>query len=231
MERHFHERLERLNQKLLEMAALTEEAIFRATEALKNVDTGLAEKVIEKDSVIDMMEIEIESMVIDLLALQQPMAKDLRFVTTGMKVNTELERIADLATNIAKCVIFIADKPALALIEDIRKLYDIALAMVKNAVNAFVNRDYELAKKVILSDAEADALRTKIQDDLVNNYMLKDKNLISRAVSFFLVTRHYERMCDHATNIAEDVIFMIDAKVVKHHPEILAEGQEDASQT
>ncbi len=221
MERHFHERLELLNKKLLEMAALAEEAIFKATEAFKNLDVALAARVAQHDAVIDAMEIEIESLVIDILALQQPIAKDLRFVTTGMKVNSELERIADLATNIAKCVLFMEHQATLNPIEDMHKLFAIALAMVRDAVSSFIRRDYELAKKVILSDTEADRLRTSIQDVLVNRYMLEDKTIIPRAVSLFLVTRHYERICDHATNIAEDVIFMIEAKVVKHHPEAL----------
>jgi phosphate transport system protein len=230
MERRFHERLDDLNKKLLEMAAFAEEAIYLSTEALKHYDIDLAERVIKNDAHIDEMENMIEAMAIDLLALQQPMAKDLRFITTGMKVNTELERIADLATNIAKCVLFVADQPRLKPLEDIQKLFNLTRSMVTDAVTAFVNRDKELAKKVIRTDEIADDLRTKIQDELVNSYMTQDKSLIPRAVSLFLITRHYERMCDHATNIAEDVIFMIDAKVVKHHPEILEKGQ-DAPQT
>jgi phosphate transport system protein len=211
------------------MAALAEDAIFKATEAFKNLDMELANRIIRYDSVIDTMEIEIESMVIDILALQQPIAKDLRFVTTGMKVNSELERIADLATNIAKCVLFMEQQISLKPIGDMQKLFSLALVMVRDAVTSFVNRDYELAKKVILSDVEADTLRTAIQNVLVNHYMLEDKTVIPRAVSFFLVTRHYERICDHATNIAEDVIYMIDAKVVKHHPEILENKPDDIS--
>ncbi|MBN1492969.1 MAG: phosphate signaling complex protein PhoU [Candidatus Omnitrophica bacterium] len=227
MERHFHERLDKLNKKVLEMASMAEEAIFKATESLKNNDTALADWVIENDKKIDEMENTIEAMVIDLLALQQPMAKDLRFITTGMKVNAELERIADLATNIAKCVLFVAHQPKLKPPEDIPRLFILAKDMVKKAVNAFVERNRELAKEVIQSDEEADMLRTKIQEELVKNYMSEDKTLIPRAISMFLAARHYERICDHATNIAEDVIFMIDARVVKHHPEILESGEND----
>jgi phosphate transport system protein len=138
-----------------------------------------------------------------------------------MKVNTELERIADLSTNIAKCILFVASQPQFKQLKDMENLFNVSRSMVTDAVTAFVNRDRDLAKKIIQMDEVADNLRTKIQDELVNGYMTQDKTLIPRAVSLFLITRHYERMCDHATNIAEDVIFMIDARMVKHHPEIL----------
>jgi phosphate transport system protein len=221
MERYFDEELNKLKTDLLKMAAMTEEAIYKSVEALKNRDKSMAMDVIEKDKNIDRLELLIEEKAIDLLALRQPMAFDLRFITTGMKINAEIERIADLAVNICQRVMDIADQPLIKPLEDIPKLSLLARKMVKDAITAFVNRDEDLAKKVILSDPEADKLRDLIYKELVNDYMVKDGKYAPRAVPLILVSRHLERICDHATYIAEDIIYMIQAKFVKHHPEEL----------
>lgn len=217
MQRHFDEDLKDLNSNLLKMAALTEESILNSTEALKNKDVKLAESVIEKDKEIDKKEIEIEESAIELLALHQPVAGDLRFLTTGMKINAELERIADLSVNICQRVIELGDKPHLKPLIDIPKLSELAREMVKKAIDAFVNRDEDLAKEVVLSDCKADKLRNVIHKELINDYMVKDGKVAPRAVPLLLISRHLERICDHATYIAEDVIYMIQAKVVRHH--------------
>ena len=219
MERHFDEELKRLNTDLLKMAALAEVAIYKSVESLKNRDKELAETVVEEDSKIDELELVIEERAIDLLALRQPMARDLRFITTGMKINAEVERIADLAVNIAQRVFELADKPLLKPLIDIPKLAGVARKMVKGAIDAFVNRDEDLAKKIILSDPEADNLRNLVQQELINDYMLKDSTTAPRAVHLLLIARHLERICDHATNIAEDVIYMVKAKIVRHRTE------------
>ena len=221
MERHFDEELKKLNVDLLKMAALAEAAIYNSIEALKNQDKKLARTIIDEDRKIDEMELGVEERAIALLALRQPMARDLRFITTGMKINAELERIADLAVNIAQRVFELAGKPLLKPLIDIPKLTTVARRMVKDAIDAFVNRDENLAKKVILSDPEADNLKNLVQIELINDYMVKDGTTASRAVPLLLIARHLERICDHATNIAEDVIYMVQAKVVKHHPEKL----------
>ncbi|HBG61749.1 MAG: phosphate transport system regulatory protein PhoU [Omnitrophica WOR_2 bacterium GWF2_38_59] len=221
MKRYFDDDLKKLNIDILKMAALVEVAIFRSIEALKNRDKELAEYVIKNDQEIDEMELTIEENAIDLLALRQPLARDLRFITTGMKINAELERIADLAVNIAQRVLEIVDKPILKPLIDIPKLNDIARKMVKDVIDAFVNSDEKLAKEVILSDSEADRLRNLIQKELINDYMSKDVSTVTRGVPLLLIARQLERICDHATNIAEDVIYMVQAKVVKHHPEML----------
>jgi len=224
MERHFDEELKRLNTDLLKMAALAEIAIYKSVESLKDRDKRLAETVVEEDRKIDELELLIEERAIDLLALRQPMARDLRFITTGMKINAEVERIADLAVNIAQRVFELADKPLLKPLIDIPRLAGVARKMVKGAIDAFVNRDEDLAKKIILSDPEADSLRNLVQQELINDYMLKDSTTAPRAVPLLLVARHLERICDHATNIAEDVIYMVRAKVVKHHYEQLEDN-------
>jgi len=177
--------------------------------------------VIENDKKIDELELVIDEKCLDLIARHQPMAGDLRFITTGMKLNNELERIADIAVDIAQRVLDIADKPLLKPLVDIPRLTVIAQDMVKTAIDAFIKGDIELATKVLYSDPEADKLRNSIQRELVEEYMVKDGSASPRAVQLLLITRFLERICDHATNIAEDIIYMVKAQVVRHHPERL----------
>ena len=221
MQRHFDQELKDLNKDILKMSALAEEAIYKSIEALKNRDAESAKKIIDNDAVVDTLELAVDEKCIDLIARYQPMARDLRFITTGMKINAELERIADRAVNISQRVLEIVDKPILKPLIDIPKLTEIARKMVKDVIDAFLNSDEKLARKVIFSDSEADKLRNLIQKELVNDYMSKDAETVTRGVPLLLIARQLERICDHATNIAEDVIYMVQAKVVKHHPEML----------
>jgi len=221
MQRHFDEELLKLKTDILSMAALVDEAILVSVEALKNLDESKAKQVIADDRKIDEMELAIEERSLSLLAQQQPMAIDLRFITMAMHIITDLERMADLAVDIAQRVVEISDKPLLKPLIDIPRLAVVAQKMIQDAIQAFLSRDAELARKVIFSDADADQLRNAVQQELINEYMIKDPKAISRAVSLLLIARHLERICDHATNIAEDVIYMVNAEVVKHHPERL----------
>lgn len=221
MERIFDEELKQLRQYILTMASLVEEAIFKSTEALKQRNKSLAEEVISSDKKIDELENKIDEFCLDLIALRQPVAQDLRFITMAMQSNADLERMADLAVDIAERAQELIAQPVLKPLIDIPKLAEIAQKMVKEAVSAFINKDAELAKKVVLSDREADSLRDLVQKELIYDYMVKDGSTAPRAVPLILVSRHLERICDHATNIAEDVIYMIEAKVVRHHPEKL----------
>ncbi|MFA6078736.1 MAG: phosphate signaling complex protein PhoU [Candidatus Omnitrophota bacterium] len=221
MERHIDLELKELKNDILKMGTYAEEAIFKSVEALKNRDKALAESVIANDTNIDQLELAIDERCIDLIARYQPMAKDLRLITTGMKINAELERIADIAVDIAQRSIEIVHLPLLKPLINIPKLTAIAQFMVKTAIDSFVKGDIELAKKVMLSDPEADNLRNVIQKELVENYMMKDTSSAPRAVQLLLITRFLERICDHSTNIAEDVIYMVQAEVVKHHRERL----------
>ena len=221
MERHFDEELKGLHKDILKMAALTQEAIYKSIEALKNRDKTQAEEVINKDVAVDELELEIDEKCIDLIARHQPMAGDLRFITTGMKINAELERIADLAVDIAQRVAELVARPILKPLIDIPKLSTIAQDMVRDSIDAFIKKDVELAKHVVLSDPEADKLRNLVQEELINDYMSRDAKTADRAVPLLLIARHLERICDHATNIAEDVIYMVEGKVVKHHTEEL----------
>jgi len=223
MERYLDKELAELNKETLHMASLTEEAIVKSNEALKELSVEKARQVIEEDTKINEMELRIDEKCLDLIALHQPMAIDLRFITMTMKIGTDLERIADLAVDICQRVLELADKPQLKPLIDIPKLARLAQGMVKDAIDSFVNKDVKLAKEVILRDDRADFLRNLVQTELICDYMLKDSSTITRGVALILVARHLERICDHATNIAEDVIYMVEAKVVKHRPENLRE--------
>lgn len=221
MQRHIDEELKELHKDILKMGVLAQEAIFKSIEALKNRDKTQAEDVITSDRKIDELELGIDEKCIDLIARYQPMAGDLRFITTGMKINADLERIADLAVDISQRVLEIVDKPLLKPLIDIPKLSTIAQNMVRDAINAFVEKDVALAKRVVLSDCEADKLRNSVHDELLNDYIARDPTTADRAIPLLLISRHLERICDHTTNIAEDVIYMVEAKVVRHHPEEL----------
>ncbi len=216
VDRKFDKELNELNSKILKMAALTQESIYLAIEAVKHRDRSLADKIIEKDEEIDAFELDIDDFSVELLARRQPLAGDLRFITTGMKINGELERIADLAVNIAHRAIDLSDKPMLKPLIDIPIFSELSINMVKTTIDAFVNRDAALAKKVIEMDKEANLLRNKIQKELVEDYIAKDVSTLSRALSLFLVAQHLERICDHAKYISEGVIYLVSARVVKH---------------
>lgn len=224
MERHFDLELADLKKNIVAMGTLAQEAIHKSIEALKTREKGLAKSVIDDDVNIDRLELRIDEKCIDLIARYQPMAKDLRLIATGMKINAELERIADLAVDIAQRTLELVDKPLLKPLIDIPKLTAVAQNMITMAIESFVNGDIELAKKVVLSDPEADRLRNAIQEELINDYMVKDGATAPRAVQLLLIARFLERICDHTTNIAENVIYMVQAEVVKHHPERLTDG-------
>lgn len=223
MKRHFDEELAELNRETLHMGGLTEESIFKSIEALKTLSVEKARQVIAEDEKINELELVIDDKCLDLIALHQPAATDLRFIAMTMKISTDLERIADLAVDICERVLEMADKPLLKPLIDIPKLATLAQGMVKDAIDAFVKGDSKLAKEVLQREPEADRLRNLVQSELLNDYILKDPSTAPRAVALILVARHLERICDHTTNIAEDVIYMVEAKVVKHHPEALEE--------
>jgi phosphate transport system protein len=159
MERHFDQELKGLNEDILRMGALAEEAIYKSVQALKDRDQAMAKSVIDNDALVDRLELAIDERCIDLIARYQPMAKDLRFITTGMKINTELERIADIAVDIAQRTLELADRPLLKPLVDIPKLAAVAQKMVKTAIDAFVKADIVLAREVLSSEPEANQLR------------------------------------------------------------------------
>lgn len=222
-QRHLDQELVRLKTNILKMAALVEVSINQSVESLKTRNIKLAEKIIADDQIIDELEIQIEEEIIEIFALFQPMATDLRFLATGMHINAELERIADLAVNICQRAIDLSSQPLLKPLVDIPKLANQAKWMVKSAIDAFVSNNENIAKAVIFSDKESNELRTAVMKELINDYMAKDTATVTRAVPLLLIARDLERICDHAAAISEDVIYMVNAKMIKHHRELLKE--------
>jgi phosphate transport system protein len=225
METHFQQELAKLKEQLLKMGGLAERAISNAIDALVRRDTPLAEKTIGEDEKINKMELLIDEWCLKLLALHQPLAADLRFITSAMRINVELERIGDLAVNIAERVVSLNQEPQLKPYIDIPRMAEITKNMVKDVLDAFVNGDADLARGVCQRDDQVDALNDQVFRELIT-YMLADPKTITRAVHLIIVSRYLERIADHATNIAEGVIFMVKALVIKHHADAM-EGKKE----
>jgi phosphate transport system protein len=215
MQRHFHEELEALKQTLLAMGGLVEDQIRRVMRALVERDDALAEEVIERDRQVNTYDVEVDEQCVELLALHQPTAGDLRFITTTMKIVTDLERIGDQAVNIAQRVIELNREPQLKPYIDLPRMAERAQAMVKDSLDAFVARDTELARQVCAADAEVDGLKEQIFRELLT-FMMEDTRTIPRAIRLILISRFLERVADHATNIAEMVVYLVEGKMVRH---------------
>jgi len=218
IDRPFDEELKSFKEKLLEMASRAEEQIGLAVRGLKDRKVEMACEVLEKEEVINRLDIEIDQMSMRLLALRQPMATDLRFITSAMKIGGDLERIGDLAVNIAERTMDLLKHPELKPLIDIPRMAELARKMVRDALNAFVNGDADLAQDVCQRDDQVDQLNDQIFRELLT-FMMADPTTIPRAVDLILVGRHLERIADHATNIGEDVIYMVKGKTIKHHVE------------
>jgi phosphate transport system protein len=213
---HFHEELDALKGRLLEMGGLAEERVRAAVQGLVLRDGALFDKILIGDEPINQLHVEIDDRCFRLLALHQPMATDLRAIVAAVKINTDLERVGDLAVNIAEAGKRYITHPPVKQLIDIPRMGDLAQTMLRDALDAFVNRDTALAQKVLNEDDRLDALKTQVFRDLLG-YMLKDQGTVEPAIDLILVSRHLERIGDHATNVAEDVIFMVSALDVRHH--------------
>jgi len=213
---HFHEELDTLKGRLLEMGGLAEERVRAAVQGLVLRDGSLFDKILIGDEPINQLHVEIDDRCFRLLALHQPMATDLRTIVAAVKINTDLERVGDLAVNIAEAGKRYITHPPVKQLIDIPKMGDLAQTMLRDALDAFVKRDTALAQKVLNEDDRLDALKTQVFRDLLG-HMLKDQGTVEPAIDLILVSRHLERIGDHATNIAEDVIFMVSALDVRHH--------------
>jgi phosphate transport system protein len=214
--RHFEEELELLQQRLLSMGGLAEDRMCDAVTALAGRDSALVQRVLTGDEPINALHIEIDNRCFKLLALHQPMAADLRAIVAAVKINTDLERVGDLAVNIAEAAKRYLDHPPVKPLIDIPRMADIAQRMLRDALDAYVRRDIPLAEAVLAADDGLDALKTQIFRELLT-FMLSEPATIEPALDLILVSRHLERIGDHATNIAEDVIFMVSARDVRHH--------------
>ena len=216
MERHFDEELKNLKQKLLHMADSAQEMIGLSVKSLTERKEAFAILVFELEEKVNRMEIEIEDEVLKLLALRQPAARDLRLLTAILKINNDLERVADQAVNISEISIDLLKHPPLKPLIDIPHMAHLAQKMIKNSLDAFVNQDPRLAQEVCRDDDEVDRINDQVFRELLT-YMMEDPKSITRAVDLILVSRNIERIADHATNISEDVIFIVEGKNIKHH--------------
>jgi len=216
--RLFTVELDELSNKLLEMAGLVETAISRSVRSLVDQNRELAEQVIRDEPRINKMEMEIDGMVTRLLALRQPVAKDLRFLTAALKINTDLERMGDLAQHIAERSISLMHHPLVKPMVDIPNMATLVQSMLLRTLDAFVHGDEALARSVLLSDDEVDKLRDAVYSSLLETMQL-DPGIVPAAVDLIFVARNLERIGDHATNIAEDVVFLVKGVDVRHHAE------------
>ncbi len=216
MERKFDEELTNLKEKLMKMATLAEESIALAVRSLKERNQDHAQKVFRIEESLNMLDIEIDNLGMQLFALRQPMAVDLRLITASMRIAVELERIGDLAVNIAERSLELLKQSPLKPLIDIPRMAEIAQQMVKDAIDAFITGNDELARSVCQRDDEVDDLNDQIFRELLT-YMMQDPKTIEKAVELILVGRHLERIADHATNIGEDVIYFVKGKTIKHH--------------
>lgn len=216
MERHFDEELKDLRQKLLKMADTAQEMIGLAVKALVDRKKDLTEKVFSLEETVNHLEIEIEEEVLRLMALRQPIAGDLRLLTAILKINNDLERVADQTVNISETVVYLLKEPPLKPLIDIPQMASLAQKMIRNSLEAFVRDDAVLANQVCQDDDEVDRLNDQVFRELLT-YMMEDPKSITRAVDLILVSRNLERIADHATNISEDVIFIVEGKNIKHH--------------
>jgi phosphate transport system protein len=214
--RHFQEELQQLQTRLLEMGGLAEERVRASVDGLMSRDVALIDHVLTGDEPINELHIEIDNRCFKLLALHQPMAADLRQIVAAVKINTDLERVGDLAVNIAEAARRYAMHPPVRKPIDIPRMGEIAQVMLRDSLDAFVRRDMTLAQRVLNEDDRLDDLKTHIFRELLS-YMLEDPGTVEPALDLILISRHLERIGDHATNVAEDVIFMVSAKDVRHH--------------
>ena len=220
--RHFQEDLDTLKQRLLAMGGLAEERVREAVRGVTDRDPAALHAVLAGDEPINDLHIEIDDRCFKLLALHQPMAADLRVIVAAVKINTDLERVGDLAVNIAEAGKRYLQHPPVKPLIDIPRMGEIAQAMLRDSLDAFVRRDIALAEAVLAQDDLVDALKSQIFRELLT-YMLQDAATIEPAIDLILMSRHLERIGDHATNVAEDVIFILSARDVRH------QGAEPAS--
>jgi len=212
---HFRKDLDEIKKQLLDVGALVENAALKAISALLERREELAIEVIEGDAVVDKKEVEVEESCLKSLALHQPVADDLRFLVVVMKVNNDLERMGDLASNIAERALYLSSRPALKIPLDLRSMAVKVEGMVRGSLDSLVRCDTNLARKILLEDDEVDALNREMLNAF-ESMMLDDPTTIKRGGHFMSVSRHLERIADLATNIAEDVIYMVDGEVIRH---------------
>jgi phosphate transport system protein len=215
---HLREELDELNRQLLEMSALVEETIDRSVQSVVNRDNEEAMTVFQNEARINQLEVQIDNLAIRLLALQQPVAVDLRFVAMSIKINNNLERMGDIAVNIAQCALSLLGMPAIKPRIDLPYMAKLAQDMIRTSIDAFVRRDVELARKVLKSDDAVDRLRDQMYAEIAK-FMEEDPVRVHPGIEHLFIARGLERLADHSTNIAEDVLFFVQGVDVRHHAE------------
>lgn len=221
----FEKELTNLREKLIQMSRLVKKNVQNSVKALVERDSELAEKVIGSDHSINKLEVTIHELCIRILALRQPTAKDLRFITTGMKISTDLERIGDLAVNIAERSVELNREPQLKPYIDIPRMVEASTKMMDESIEAFIKEDFKLGVKVCKDDQFVDDLNVQIFRELLS-FMLEDPKTISTAIRISFISKYLERIADHATNIAEMVIFMIKGKDIRHMESMLNKNKD-----
>lgn len=216
MQRHFDEELEEIKKKLVQMAGLAEMLVGRSVQILVERNSALAEEVWPTEEEVNRKQVEIDENCLRLLALHQPMAVDLRFLVSTLRITGDLERIADQAINITEAAQVLIEKPEVKPLIDIPKMATLASGMVKDGLDAFVQKNTQLAREVLSRDDQVDAYKDQIFRELLT-YMLSDPKTIERGIELILISRHIERIADHATNIAEDAIYYTEGRDVRHH--------------
>jgi phosphate transport system protein len=215
IDRQYDQELDGLHQKILEMGGLVEKQIADAVQALITRDDAAARTIIERDRTVNRMDVEIDELCLRLLALHQPTARDLRLITTALKITTDLERAGDMAENICERAIELNTEPPLKPYIDIPRMAEIALRMLRESLDAFVREDADLALRVCQGDDQIDALNAQVFRELLS-FMIEDPKTITRGIRLAFVAKYFERVADHATNIAEMVIFMVKGKSIRH---------------
>ena len=227
MHRHFEELLDELKDRMLFMGSLVEKAVRKSMECLNNRDEQAATQVIaEIEPQINALHLELDERALQLLALQQPMAVDLRLIASTIKINSDLERIGDQAVNIAQRALSILSQPNLQPVIDIPIMAELTEQMVRDALDAFVRRDPELSREVVLRDDQVDLYRDMVFRQLIAS-MIKDPRCIQQSLDLILISRNLERIADHATNIAEDIIYLVQGRDIRHHAEEKVETQNE----
>jgi phosphate transport system protein len=217
MSKHLERDLDNLQQDLLALASSVEEALHKSVHALQDREPRLAQEVIDGDNAIDAEENQIEDECLKMLALHQPVAIDLRRIVSALKINTELERMGDLAEDIAERAAHLATLPEIAVSSKLQRMTDVTITMVRQSLDAFVNLDACLARVVCRLDDEVDRYNEEIINDLIET-MEQAPNLVEPGLSMFSAVRHLERIADHATNIAEDVVYLVEGEIIRHRP-------------
>ncbi len=227
MERLLDEHLEKLKTRVLKMCSLVDEQVQFAIKAVETDDVELAQSVIDRDKKVNKYDVKIDKICQKIFALAQPVAVDLRYIMSSLTINSNLERVGDIAVNIAENLLLIKKKPDFFQQTKLQEMFDLTKEMLKNAIDAFIIHNAELAKKVILSDDIIDRLNAE-NHTILKDLMKQNPDNIEAAVALLVISRELERLADHSTNIAEDVFFIVEAQMIKHKYEKYIFGDEEA---